>query len=84
MIVIKKYFYLRVVTFIYKHYHIVTLVMLMDKRDLLRLRFYREELLNAKAQLFKAKNIRQLKFLQDRIAFLQEKIAEIENNYKKR
>lgn len=56
----------------------------MDKRDLLRLRFYREELFNAKAQLFKAKNIRQLKYWQDRIAFLQEKIAEIENSYKKK
>jgi len=58
--------------------------MLMEKQDLLRLRFYREELINAKAQLFKAKNIRQVKFWQDRIAFLQEKIAEIENGYKKR
>jgi len=58
--------------------------MLMKKQDLLRLRFYREELFNTKAQLFRAKNVRQLKFLQDRIAFLQEKIAEIENGYKKK
>lgn len=56
----------------------------MDKRDLLRLRFYREELFNAKAQLFRAKNVRQLKYLQDRITFLQEKIAEIESNYNKK
>jgi hypothetical protein len=56
----------------------------MNKRDLLRLRFYKEELFDTKAKLFKAKNVRQLKFLQDRIAFLQEKIAEIENSYKKK
>ncbi|MBU5688006.1 MAG: hypothetical protein QXJ06_04640 [Candidatus Aenigmatarchaeota archaeon] len=56
----------------------------MDKRDLLKLRFYREELFNTKAQLFKAKNVRQLKYLQDRIAFLQQKIEEIENGYKKK
>jgi len=56
----------------------------MKKQDLLKLRFYREELFNTKSQLFRAKNVRQLKFLQDRIAFLQEKIAEIENSYKKK
>ncbi|MCX8178207.1 MAG: hypothetical protein N3D75_00010 [Candidatus Aenigmarchaeota archaeon] len=55
----------------------------MNKQDLLRLRFYREELFNAKSQLFKAKNVRQVKYLQDRINFLQERIAEIENSFKK-
>lgn len=51
----------------------------MDKQTLLRLRFYREELFTAKNQLFKAKTIKQVKFLQDRINFLQERIEEIEN-----
>lgn len=54
----------------------------MNKQDILRLRFYREELFNAKNQLFKAKNLRQVRFWQDRINFLQKRIMEIENNGK--
>lgn len=54
----------------------------MNRQDLLKLRFYREELFNAKSQLFRAKNLRQVRFLQDRVNFLQQKIAQIENNGK--
>ncbi len=54
----------------------------MERQDMLRLRFYREELFNAKNQLFRAKNLRKVRFLQDRINFLQKRIMEIENNGK--
>ena len=51
----------------------------MKGRDIHRLRFYQEELFEAKNKLFKAKSVRQVKFLQDRINFLLSKIEEIEN-----
>lgn len=44
------------------------------------LRFYREQLFETKNKLFRARSVRQLKFLQHRIEFLQEKIRELENN----
>lgn len=51
----------------------------MDGRDLHRLRFYQEELFETKNKLFRGKNVKQVKFLQNRIMFLQEKIDEIQN-----
>jgi len=45
-----------------------------------QLRFYQEELFDAKNKLFRAKNLKQVRFLQSRIGFLQEKISEIEDN----
>jgi hypothetical protein len=51
----------------------------MNGRDIHRLRFYQEELFEAKNKLFKAKSVKQVKFLQDRINFLLSKIEEIEN-----
>lgn len=47
-----------------------------------QLRFYQEELFDAKNKLFRAKNLKQVRFLQNRIGFLQEKISEIEDNGK--
>jgi len=49
-----------------------------------QLRFYQEELFDAKNKLFRAKNLKQVRFLQSRIGFLQEKISEIEGNGKAR
>ncbi|MDI6826027.1 MAG: hypothetical protein QMD36_02405 [Candidatus Aenigmarchaeota archaeon] len=51
----------------------------MNARDMHRLRFYQEELFDTKNKLFKAKSVKQLKFLQDRINFLQDRIEEIQN-----
>lgn len=51
----------------------------MDRRNMHRLRFYQEELFLTKSRLFRAKSVKQLKFLQDRINFLQERIYELEN-----
>jgi len=56
----------------------------MNTQDIHRLRFYQDELFETKNRLFKAKSIKQLKFLQNRIVFLQEKIEEIENGRLKR
>ncbi len=55
----------------------------MDAHDLQKLRFYQEELFETKNRLFKAKSIKQVKFLQNRINFLLNKIEEIENNGKR-
>jgi len=52
----------------------------MDGRDIHRLRFYQEELFDTKNKLFKAKSVKQVKFLQDRISFLQSRIEEIQND----
>ena len=54
----------------------------MNGRDMHRLRFYQEELFDTKNKLFRAKSVKQLKFLQNRIVFLQEKIEEIQNDGK--
>jgi len=51
----------------------------MNAQDIHRLRFYQEELFDTKNKLFRAKNVKQLKFLQNRINFLQGRIEEIEN-----
>lgn len=51
----------------------------MDGREYHRLRFYQEQLFETKNKLFHAKNVRQVKFLQDRINFLIERIDTIEN-----
>ncbi|MCD6403100.1 MAG: hypothetical protein J7K98_02100 [Candidatus Aenigmarchaeota archaeon] len=51
-----------------------------DKRKLELLRFYREQLFEAKSKLFQVRSVRQVKFLQHRIEFLQQKIKEIENS----
>lgn len=51
----------------------------MDRRNIHRLRFYQEELFLTKSRLFRAKSIKQVRFLQDRIHFLQDKIHELEN-----
>ena len=50
----------------------------MDVRDLHRLRFYQEELFDTKSRLFSAKNVKQVRFLQDRISFLSERIEDIQ------
>jgi len=55
----------------------------MNPRDLHRLRFYQQELLNAKSKLFKVKSLKEVKVLQNRINFLMSKIQEIENNGRK-
>ena len=52
----------------------------MNGQDIHRLRFYQEELFDTKNRLFRAKSVKQLKFLQDRINFLQDRIEEIEND----
>jgi len=52
----------------------------MNGQDIHRLRFYQEELFDTKNRLFRAKSVKQLKFLQDRINFLQTRIEEIQNN----
>ena len=52
----------------------------MNGREMHRLRFYQEELFDTKNKLFRAKSVKQLKFLQNRIVFLQEKIEEIQSN----
>ena len=46
------------------------------------LRFYREQLFEAKNKLFEARSVRQVKFLQNRIDFLEKKIKEIEGDGK--
>jgi len=51
----------------------------MNAQDIHRLRFYQEELFDTKNKLFRAKNIKQLKFLQNRIIFLQGRIEELQN-----
>ena len=50
----------------------------MDVRELHKLRFYQEELFEAKNRLFNAKNVKQVKFLQDRISFLTKTIEDIQ------
>ena len=56
----------------------------MNGQDFHRLRFYQEELFDTKSRLFRAKSVKQLKFLQDRINFLQERIDAISNNGRSR
>ena len=63
----------------------------MNGQDIHRLRFYQEELFDTKSRLFRAKSVKQLKFLQDRINFLQDRINflqdridEIHNNGRSR
>jgi len=51
----------------------------MNSHDIHRLRFYQDELFDTKGKLFKAKSIKQVRFLQNRINFLRDKIDEIEN-----
>lgn len=55
----------------------------MNGREMHRLRFYQEELFDTKSKLFRAKSVKQLKFLQNRIIFLQDKIEEIQNDGEK-
>ena len=50
----------------------------MNGQDFHRLRFYQEQLFEAKNKLFNAKNVKQVKFLQDRIQFLATKIDELQ------
>lgn len=52
----------------------------MDGQDFHRLRFYQEQLFEAKDKLFNAKNVKQLKFLQDRIHFLMKQIDTIQTH----
>jgi hypothetical protein len=56
----------------------------MNGQDFHRLRFYQEELFDTKSRLFRAKSVKQLKFLQDRINFLQDRIEEIQGNERSR
>jgi len=56
----------------------------MNAQDIHKLRFYQNELFETKSQLFKAKSVKQVKFLQNRIIFLQERIEEIQNNGSRR
>ena len=56
----------------------------MNGQDFHRLRFYQEELFDTKSRLFRSKSVKQLKFLQDRINFLQERIDAISNNGRSR
>jgi len=53
----------------------------MNSEDIHRLRFYQNELFETKTRLFKSKSVKQLKFLQNRIQFLQCKIEEIQNGH---
>jgi len=55
----------------------------MDIQDIHKLRFYQEELFETKNKLFTCKSIKQVKFLQNRIGFLQRKIEEIQDNGRK-
>jgi len=50
----------------------------VNGQDFHRLRFYQEQLFEAKNKLFNAKSVKQVKFLQDRIDFLMTKIDEIQ------
>lgn len=50
----------------------------MNGQDFHRLRFYQEQLFESKNKLFNAKSVKQLKFLQDRIGFLMDRIDEIQ------
>jgi len=54
----------------------------MNTQDIQRLRFYQDELFESKSKLFKAKSVKQVKFLQGRINFLIDKIEEIQNGAK--
>lgn len=54
----------------------------MNGQDIHRLRFYQEELFDTKNKLFRAKSVKQLKFLQNRIEFLQGRIEQIQNGRK--
>jgi len=54
----------------------------MNTQDIQRLRFYQDELFVTKSKLFRAKSVKQVKFLQDRINFLTDKIEEIQNGAK--
>jgi len=54
----------------------------MDAQDIHKLRFYQDELFETKNRLFRAKTVKQVKFLQDRINFLMDKIDEIQNGAK--
>ena len=50
----------------------------MNTQTIQRLRFYQNELFETKSRLFKAKSVKQLKFLQSRISFLRCKITELQ------
>jgi hypothetical protein len=52
----------------------------MNGRDVQRLRFYQEELFDAKNRLFRAKSVKQVRFLENRITFLQDRINELQND----
>jgi len=54
----------------------------MNTQDIHRLRFYQDELFETKSKLFRAKTVKQVKFLQDRINFLIGKIDEIQDEAK--
>lgn len=44
------------------------------------LRFYKEQLFEAKSKLFEARSVKEIKFLQSRIDFLKKKIKEMEGD----
>lgn len=50
----------------------------MNGQEYHQLRFYQEQLFETKNKLFNAKNVKQLKFLEDRINFLMDRIDEIQ------
>jgi hypothetical protein len=52
----------------------------MNGHDIQRLRFYQEELFDAKSRLFRAKSVKQVRFLESRITFLQDMINELQND----
>ena len=54
----------------------------MNSQEIQRLRFYQDELFLTKNKLFRAKSVKQVKFLQDRINFLMGKIEEIQTGAK--
>ena len=54
----------------------------MNTQEIHRLRFYQDELFETKNKLFRAKSVKQVKFLQCRINFLMDKIEEIQNGAK--
>ena len=53
-----------------------------ERQKLELIRIYREQLFEAKNKLFQARSVKQLKFLQHRIRFLEEKLRELEGNGK--
>jgi len=50
----------------------------MNHKDFEQVRFFEEQLFEAKQALFFAKTVREVKFLQNKINYLREKLKELE------